>query len=332
MKIVLFGDARRVGAWEGDQVIDVNHAVAKLLAEKRNAGDGQAEADKLAPADLNAFIGAGRRAIDLAHDAVEHVKGSGPAEQVVYAWSGMKIHAPWVRGNRIACAGANYALHLAGIRAANEGQELHVEDVRRQSREGGPWGFWKVPDAVKGPGEDVRYPARATLFDYEGEAAVIIGAPARDVTAASAREYFWGVTLLNDWSIRNDMGQGRPMSFNLPKVFDDSTSLGPCILVGDFDPQDIPVRTTVNGQVRQDYNTDQMTWSFAEFLELLSRDFTFNPGDIISGGTGAGTAMDSSRPGPDGQRRTDLYLKPGDIVEVSSANIGVLRSQIVAKS
>jgi 2-keto-4-pentenoate hydratase/2-oxohepta-3-ene-1,7-dioic acid hydratase in catechol pathway len=330
VKIVLFGD-HRVGVWQGERVVDANLAVAKLLAEKRGSRNPQADAAGAAPSELNAFIAAGQRALDLAREAAEYAISSGASEPIAYGQSAVKLQAPWLRGNRIACAGANFALHLAGIRAANEGHELNVEEVRRQSREGGPWGFWKVPDAVKGPDDDVRYPSRATLFDYEGEAAVIIGKPARDVSAAQARECFWGVTLVNDWSIRNDMGQGRPMSFNLPKVFDDSTSMGPCILVDDFDPQNIPVRTTVNGQVRQDYNTDQMTWSFAEFLELLSRDFTFQPGDVLSGGTGAGTAMDSARPGPDGQRRTDLYLKPGDVVEVSSPNIGILRNPIVNK-
>ena len=330
MKIVLFGD-QRVGVWQGEQVVDANGAVAKLLIEKRGARNGEAEAAEVAPPNLSAFIAAGRRALDLAREAAEYAVSSGAGEPVVYSQGAVKLQAPWLRGNRIACAGANFALHLAGIRAANEGKELNVDEVRRQSREGGPWGFWKVPDVVKATDEDVRYPKRATLFDYEGEAAVIIGQPARDVSATQARACFWGVTLVNDWSIRNDMGQGRPMSFNLPKVFDDSTSMGPCILVDDFDPQNIAVRTTVNGQVRQDYNTDQMTWSFAEFLELLSRDFTFQPGDVISSGTGAGTAMDSSRPGPDGQRSTAMYLQPGDVVEVSSPNIGSLRNRIVNK-
>jgi 2-keto-4-pentenoate hydratase/2-oxohepta-3-ene-1,7-dioic acid hydratase in catechol pathway len=69
-----------------------------------------------------------------------------------------------------------------------------------------------------------------------------------------------------------------------------------------------------------------MTFSFAEFIEFLSRDFTFEPGDLIAAGTGAGTAMDSSPPGD--QR---LFLKPGDMVEVSSPQIGSLANPVVAK-
>ena len=88
-------------------------------------------------------------------------------------------------------------------------------------------------------------------------------------------------------------------------------TLGPCILVDEFDPQDIDVELRINGQVRQHYNTREMTFSFAEFLEFLSRDFTFLPGDLLAGGTGEGTAMDASRPATDGSAPKDLFLKVG---------------------
>jgi len=74
---------------------------------------------------------------------------------------------------------------------------------------------------------------------------------------------------LNDWSIRNDMNPGRPMSSNLPKNFDGSTSLGPSIMVGEFDLQAIAIQTRVNGQVRQDYNTRELT--FLEYHDAHHR-------------------------------------------------------------
>ncbi|HEY3063505.1 MAG TPA: fumarylacetoacetate hydrolase family protein, partial [Chloroflexota bacterium] len=112
-----------------------------------------------------------------------------------------------------------------------------------------------------------------------------------------------------------------------------SVSLGPCIVTADeVDPADVDVELRVNGQVRQHYNTREMTFSFGEFLEHLSRDFTFQPGDLLAGGTGAGTAMDASRPGADGQTPLDLFLKANDQVEVTSPQIGTLRHTIVAKT
>ena len=140
----------------------------------------------------------------------------------------------------------------------------------------------------------------------------------------------WGITLLNDWSIRDGMGPAsRPMSYNLAKNFDRSTSMGPCILVGKLDPQDVDVQLEVNGQQRQSYNTRDMIFSFGEVLEFLSRDFTFVPGDVIAGGTSVGTAADQSKPGPDGSRSRGLFLKVGDIVRLSSPGIGVLSNRIV---
>ena len=119
----------------------------------------------------------------------------------------------------------------------------------------------------------------------------------------------------------------------MPKNFDTSVSVGPCVCVGfdAFELQNVVVETRVNGQVRQHYNSAEMVFSFGEFLEHLSRDFTFLPGDLISGGTGAGTAMDTTRPAPDGSTPKDLFLKVGDEVEVSSPPIGTLHNRIIAK-
>ena len=75
-----------------------------------------------------------------------------------------------------------------------------------------------------------------------------------------------------------------------------------------------------------------MVFSFADVLEYLSRDFTFVPGDVIAGGTAAGTAADKTVRLPDGTRPKDLFLKVGDVVEVSSPQIGTLRNRIVSRS
>ena len=97
-----------------------------------------------------------------------------------------------------------------------------------------------------------------------------------------------------------------------------------------LDHQAVDAETRVNGVVRQSYNSQEMIWSFADVLEYLSQDFTFVPGDVIAGGTSAGTAADKSRRSPDGKRPLDLFLKVGDTVEVSSSKIGVLANKIVA--
>jgi 2-keto-4-pentenoate hydratase/2-oxohepta-3-ene-1,7-dioic acid hydratase in catechol pathway len=237
--------------------------------------------------------------------------------------SEVRFLAPWP-GRRIACAGGNFGQHLAGM----EGAGASIEDVTRRARERGQWGFWKVPDVVAGPDDVVPYPSGATYFDYEGEAAIIIGKRGKNIPQNRIDEYVWGVTLTNDWSIRDPMGPLRPMSYNQPKNFDLSTSMGPCIVVGELHAQNVDVVTTINGVKRQEFNTEDMIWPFGEILEFLSRNFTFIPGDVISGGTNSGTAQDQSKPGADGVRPTELFLKVGDVVEVSSPAIGTLRNTI----
>jgi 2-keto-4-pentenoate hydratase/2-oxohepta-3-ene-1,7-dioic acid hydratase in catechol pathway len=123
--------------------------------------------------------------------------------------------------------------------------------------------------------------------------------------------------------------QPRGISYNLAKNFDGSTAIGPCIAVDELDPEEVPVETRVNGRLRQSFNSRDMIYGFGEVLEYLSRDFTFAPGDILSGGTGAGTAADATVPGPDGARSQELFLKRGDVVEISSPRIGTLRVTVV---
>ncbi|MBO0685504.1 MAG: fumarylacetoacetate hydrolase family protein, partial [Candidatus Dormibacteraeota bacterium] len=285
MKIVVFGSERRVGAEQEGRIVDLNAAYVRLRQDRGQAIAAD-EAARLVPADLRGFITAGPSALERAAEALEHVSRR-DQPGVVHPEGSVRLQAPWAPYARIACAGGNYADHLAGARTAMSGRPVSAEAVHRESREAGPWGFFKVHDRVLGPEEDVTFPSRASRFDYEGEVAVVVGRPARDVNAENAHEVVWGVTLLNDWSIRNDMGDPRPLSFNLPKNFDGSASIGPAIVVGELDPQQITVEVRVNGQVRQSFCSRDMIFSFAEYLQHLTRDFTFQPGDVLSGGTGA---------------------------------------------
>jgi len=337
MKIVVFGPEQRVGAWEGDRIVDLNHAAARYLREKRGSSRPAEEAATQAPARLLPFIEAGPAALTLARQALEHVAAEGPGaapggETIVHAQGAVKLHAPWPYRARICCGGGNFADHLAGARSAHGGGDVTVEQAYKDARAQEPWGFWKVPDRVSGPDDDLIYPARTQRLDYEGEVAIVFNQRAKDVPESRLRELVWGVTLLNDWSIRDGGGLPRTMSFNAAKNFDGSTSLGPCILVEDgLDPQNVDVETKINGQVRQHFNTKDMVYSFAEFVAYVSRDFVFVPGDLFSSGTAEGTAMDKSRRDAEGKTPPDLFLKPGDVVEVSSPRIGLLRNRIVAK-
>jgi acylpyruvate hydrolase len=332
MKIVVFGPDRRVGALIGESVIDLNRGLARQLRERGESNPEQLAATRL-PARLLSFIERGAPALEEAQRVIEQSGKISPNEggenKFVHYAADVKLHAPWPE-RRIACVGGNYAAHLAGMWANRLGKtDVSIEQIIEEAKKAGQWGFWKVPAEVAGPGDTIPFPKRVTYFDYEGEVAIIIGKRGKNVPAAKIRDYVWGVTLFHDWSIRDGGGTDRMVSYNLQKNFDGAVSMGPSIAVNELDHQDVDAETRVNGVVRQSYNTREMIWSFGEVLEYLSQDFTFVPGDVIAGGTSAGTAADKSRRSPDGKRPLDLFLKIGDTVEVSSSKIGALSNKIV---
>jgi 2-keto-4-pentenoate hydratase/2-oxohepta-3-ene-1,7-dioic acid hydratase in catechol pathway len=305
MKFVVFGTDRRVGVIEGDRIVDLNRADSRL------------------PSRLDAFIEGGAEALAAAKRILDK-----PAAEATMKLGSVALHAPWA-GRRIAMMGANYADHLAGMSMNLLGIPTTPEKARAEMRTKGQWGFWKVLHEVAGDGDEISYPKRTKYFDYEAEVAIVIGKRGKDVPAGAIRDYVWGVTLVNDWSIRDNMGSPGVVSYNLAKNFDRSCSIGPCIAVGEAEFDDIDVETKINGELRQHFNSKDMIFSFGEALEYLSRDFTFVPGDLISGGTAAGTAADSTKLNADGSRPTERFLKRGDVVEITAPKIGVLSNRIV---
>jgi acylpyruvate hydrolase len=315
MKIVVFGDRHRVGALHDGYVVDLNRVSNARL-----------------PADLAAFIAGGPAMLDEAQHTIDQAFKQGPDDGLLTPVADAKLRAPWPM-RRIACVGGNYAAHLMGMEPSGSGEgDVTLESITHKTRAAGQWGFWKVAAEVAGPDDEIPYPRRTQYFDYEGEAAIVIGRRMKDASASQLADAVWGVTLLHDWSIRDGMTPGtRPMSYNLAKNFDRSASMGPCIVVGELDPQNVDVQLHVNGALRQDYNTREMIFSFGEVLEYLSRDFTFVPGDVIAGGTSVGTAADQTKRAPDGSRPMELFLKVGDVVAVSSPSIGILSNRIVSQ-
>jgi 2-keto-4-pentenoate hydratase/2-oxohepta-3-ene-1,7-dioic acid hydratase in catechol pathway len=346
MKLGVYGSARRLGLVQGGHVIDVNGACAKQLGEAQGARRPYELAAATAPEELGAFIEAGEGAIEAATGAAEYVmqhagdRNGLSGEPIVFQQDEVKIQAPFARRARIMMAGGNYVIHSAGMSRTGDGPPPTMEELYNQSRERGIWGFYCFPENAAATGEDVIYPSRTDRLDYEGEVAVILGQKGKDIKADQAEPYFWGYLLQNDISARTTIPKSdNPQSaFQRSKNFDGSICAGPYVVVGEFlNAQDISWETRVNGEVRQQGNTKDMTFTFAEYLEYMSSDMTLLPGDVISAGTTAGTAQDSSEllpsePGKPPIRSPEKFLKPGDVVEVTNSEMGTLRNRIVAKS
>lgn len=186
-----------------------------------------------------------------------------------------------------------------------------------------PLYFKGNPRTVIGPDEDVIWPKFAKLMDYELELAVIVGGPAKDLTADNASEAIFGYTIFNDFSAR-DM-QSRETQFRLGpakgKDFDTGNALGPVIVTPDEipDPTALTMIARVNGEERVRTTSGGMQHSIVDTLVHISQSETLYPGDVIGLGTvGNGCGYKSL-----------TFLNEGDVIELEVEGIGILRNRLV---
>ncbi len=331
MKIAIFGPSRRVGVVVDNGIVDINGAYARYLVDVERSLRPKAKAAHEVPADLNSFIEQGDDALAGARAALDHLAESNDktgvdGEQLVFDPNSTTVHAPIDGRSRIFAALANFADHMQA--AADNTSSGRDKDTLGKLVSGGPKYFIKDPRVVSSDGDDLAFPRRTDLLDYEAEVAVVIGKQGKDVAADDFGSYIWGYTLVNDWSIRDNVSFGP--DFQYSKNFDGAATVGPWIVVDEgLDPQDIPIEARINGEVRQSGNTKSMIHSFASLGEYLSRDSTLFPGDLISGGTPKGTAVDSSTRDADGKFVDDSkFLNPGDVVEISSTALGSVTNTV----
>jgi 5-oxopent-3-ene-1,2,5-tricarboxylate decarboxylase/2-hydroxyhepta-2,4-diene-1,7-dioate isomerase len=174
-----------------------------------------------------------------------------------------------------------------------------------------PTYFHKPVTALNAHGGDVVRPPRCRFLNYEGEIAIVIGRECRHVGPDEAGEYIAGYTVANDFGL-HDFRDTDAGSMLRVKGSDTLCPLGPG-LVTDWDFRGKRIRTLVNGEVKQEGNTDEMMWDMRYVVADLARTITLVPGDVILSGTPA-----NSRP-----------VEPGDVVEVEVEGLGTLRNQIV---
>ena len=252
--------------------------------------------------DMNALIEAPREQL-LA--AAEAAKGALPLAAVT-------LLAPIPRPRQdIICLGMNYRDHLT--EAAN------YDSAFAKERPVTVYFSKRVSQAVAPEGFIESHPGLVERLDYEAELAVIIGRTVKNVKAADAADYIFGYTILNDVSAR--LLQTSHKQFYFGKSLDGFTPMGPCITTADeiaFPPA-LTLTTQVNGELRQNSNTELLLNSIAEIIEELSSGMTLLPGTIIATGTPAGVGMGFDPP---------KFLASGDVVECTIEGIGTLRNTV----
>jgi 5-oxopent-3-ene-1,2,5-tricarboxylate decarboxylase/2-hydroxyhepta-2,4-diene-1,7-dioate isomerase len=174
-----------------------------------------------------------------------------------------------------------------------------------------PTYFHKPVSSLNVHGGRVVRPPRCRFLNYEGEVAIVIGRECRNVSQTEAGDFIAGYTIANDFGL-HDFRDTDAGSMLRVKGSDTLCPLGPG-LVDDWDFRGKRIRTLVNGEVRQDGSTDEMTWDMHYLVADIARTITLLPGDVILSGTPA-----NSRP-----------VEPGDVVEVEVEGLGTLRNTIV---
>lgn len=220
---------------------------------------------------------------------------------------GVRQLAPVPSPGKIVCVGMNYHDHA----------EEQDEEVPEK-----PLLFGKAPTAVTNPDAPIVVPDAIEDVDYEVELAVVIGRTARNVVASDAEEYIAGYTILNDVSGRDaqfDDGQ-----FFRGKSYDTFAPMGPALVTGDgFDPNAADVALRVNGETKQNSNTEEFVFDVGELVEYISSAMTLQSGDVISTGTPGGVGIFRDPP---------ELLEPGDTVEAEIESIGTLENPVVTET
>lgn len=285
-------------------------------------------------ADMLALMRGGPRALDTAFELIARTHGD---ESFVHPFDSVRFLAPVPLPEQIRDF-STFDLHMqqagaaiARLRANRRGDDPPAlpepKDIAL------PPVYYEQPLYYKanrlnviGHEQDVRWPRRAKLLDYEAELGVYIGHTGRDIDSRNAHQHIFGFTIFNDFSARDiqEHEMEGPFGPAKGKDFDTGNAMGPWIVTADeiTDPYDLAVTVRVNGEQWSRGSTKDMRHSFERMIEHVSADETLHVGEFLGSGTvGSGSGLELNR-----------WIKDGDVVEIEVEKIGVLRNRVVAQS
>ena len=236
-------------------------------------------------------------------DAVGHADLSALPQLVV---ADHRVGAPLARPGKIVCIGLNYRKHAEETNAP-----IPTEPVI----------FMKSADCLIGPFDDIRIPPGSKHTDYEVELAIVIG---KQLSYAASKDEAMAAVL--GYSISQDVSERhwqleKGGTWDKGKSFPTFNPMGPWIDTDPAsDPQKLDLSCSINGELRQSSNTDDMIFTIAEIVHYVSQCMELFPGDVINTGTPAGVAMGMTPP---------QYLTAGDVVETTIQDLGSIRSTCV---
>jgi fumarylacetoacetate (FAA) hydrolase len=249
----------------------------------------------------------GDRVIELGAPSLASWLGTGGEDVGEHALADVRLTAPIPRPPSVRDFYA-FERHVRSARA-QRGLEMAPEWYRL------PVFYFSNPAAVGGPEDEVAFPPESSAWDYELEAAAVVGAGGRIA----------GFTVMNDWSARDLQKMEMAVGLGPPKGKDFATSLGPVLVTPD-ELGDLRLEMTarVNGEVRSRGDLGDLHWTWEELAAHAARNTILRPGDVLGSGTvGTGCILEHG----DGR-----WLRPGDVVELEIERIGVLRNTVAMPS
>src|SRR6476646_456666 len=249
---------------------------------------------RIAHPDGVAFVQVeGREGAEIAREIEDHPFGNPTYTGRSWPLADTRLLAP-ILPSKVVAVGRNYADHAAELGNAVPAY---------------PMIFIKPSTSVIGPRVPIQLPASSQRVDFEGELAVVIGRPCRDVKAENAKSVILGYTIANDFTARDH--QKADVQFTRGKGYDTFCPLGPWIET-ELDPADLEVTTELDGEVRQRSRTSLLLHDIPKIIEWVSTVMTLLPGDVILTGTPEGV-------GP---------MQDGQTVSVTVSGIGTLTNPV----
>jgi 2,4-didehydro-3-deoxy-L-rhamnonate hydrolase len=314
------------------QIVDIVQANAAYESANTSA-------PKLAPpSDMKQLIAKYADWKDRLASIARDVSTARSVPAYAYAIDTLKVLPP-VRPSIILNAGGNYTEHTQGIAAQQQRAGAAPAEASKAVSAPGIWErkaddtrdnpylFQKSPTVVIGASDNIVMPRGRTNIDFECEFDTVIGKPAKYVPVASAADYIFGYTVQIDVSDRGGRGDRKMggSDWLVGKNHDTFGPLGPFIVPKEFvkDPMNIRHTFTLNDQVMQDSNTSRMDHNVYELLSYASNILTLNPGDVISGGSPAGTNIERAEP---------RWMRAGDTAKCAIEGIGTQIHKVVAEA
>jgi 2-keto-4-pentenoate hydratase/2-oxohepta-3-ene-1,7-dioic acid hydratase in catechol pathway len=255
-------------------------------------------------ADTISFLYAGE---DAWAEAAETASAADIESDAVIRTDEADLFAPIAMPGKFICIGLNYRDH-----AAESNMDLPKTPVV----------FTKFSNAITGDNTTIVIPKMTTQLDYEAELAIVIGKEGKNIPAADWADYVFGYTIVNDISARDI--QMATSQWSLGKSFDGFGPMGPAIVSKDDipDPHVLAIKLSIDGELLQDSNTDQLVFKAPDLIAYLSSIMTLSPGDIISTGTPAGVGLG---------RKPQRWIQPGETMVVEIEGIGTLTNTTIAE-